>query len=113
MAKAKPFIKWVGGKTQLIEQLDGSLSTRRRILAGRSLLNPPHTIFVIMKKLSLADTRIVYVSRMLETTMLRVIVPPMSGNNATAQTHLAFIFNIGMGNQKFAEFNRCNPIHRK
>ena len=25
MAKAKPFIKWVGDKTQLIEQLDAKL----------------------------------------------------------------------------------------
>ena len=25
MAKAKPFIKWVGGKSQLIEQLDAYL----------------------------------------------------------------------------------------
>ena len=27
MAKAKPFIKWVGGKTQLLEQLDAQLPT--------------------------------------------------------------------------------------
>ena len=26
MAKAKPFIKWVGGKSQLIEQLDAYLT---------------------------------------------------------------------------------------
>lgn len=50
---------------------------------------------------------------MLKTTMLRVEIPPMYGNNATAYTHPAFVFNIGMGNQEFAEFNRCNPIRRK
>lgn len=84
-----------------------------KVFAGRSLFNSPHTIFVIKKKLSLADTRIIDVARMLKATMLRVKVPPMCGNDATAYTHPAFVFNIGMGNQKFAEFNRCNPIHRK
>ena len=84
-----------------------------KVFAGRSLLNPPHAIFVIKEKLALADTRIADVARMLKITMLRVEIPPMCGNDATAYTHPAFVFNIGMGNQKFAEFNRCNPIHRK
>lgn len=78
-----------------------------------SFFNLPHTIFVVKQKLALANTRIVDVARMLKTTMLRVEVPPMCGNDATAYTHPAFVFNIGMCNQKFAEFNRCNPIHRK
>lgn len=84
-----------------------------KVFAGRSLLNPPHAIFVIKEKLALADTRIADVARMLKTTMLRVEIPPVCGNDATAYTHPAFVFNIGMCNQKFAEFNRCNPIHRK
>lgn len=84
-----------------------------KVFVGHSLLNPPHTIFVIKEKLALTDTRIIYVARMLKTTMLRVEIPPMCGNDATAYTHPAFVFNIGMCNQKFAEFNRCNPIHRK
>lgn len=29
-----------------------------KVFAGRSLLNPPHAIFVIKEKLALADTRI-------------------------------------------------------
>ena len=29
---------------------------------------------------------------MLKTTMLRVEIPPMYGNNATAYTHPAFVF---------------------
>ena len=33
-----------------------------------------------------------YVARMLKTTMLRVEIPPMYGNNATAYTHPAFVF---------------------
>ena len=64
-------------------------------------------------KYLLTITRIINVTRMLKTTMLRVEIPPMYGNNATAYTHPAFVFNIGMGNQEFAEFNRCNPIRRK
>lgn len=84
-----------------------------RVFAGHSLFNPPHTIFVIKEKLTLTDTRIIDVARMLKTTMLRVEVPPMCGNDATAYTHPALVFNVGMCNQKFAEFNRCNPIHRK
>lgn len=84
-----------------------------KVFAGHSLLYPPHVIFVIKEKLSLADTRIIDVARMLKTTMLRVEIPPMCGNYATAYAHPAFVFNIGMGNQEFAEFNRCNPIHRK
>ena len=83
-----------------------------KVFAGRSLFNLPHAIFVIKQKLSLTDTRIVDVARMLETAMLRIVVPPMCGNNASANTHPAFIFNVRMGNQKFAEFKRCNPIHR-
>ena len=84
-----------------------------KVFAGRSLLNPPHTIFVIKEKLMLAHTRITDVARMLKATMFRVVIPPMCGNNTSAYTHPAFVFNIRMGNQKFAEFNRCNPIHRK
>ena len=30
MAKAKPFVKWVGGKTQLIEQLEALLPADNR-----------------------------------------------------------------------------------
>lgn len=77
-----------------------------KVYVGFSLFNPPDAILEIKQKLTLADTRIIDVARMLKTTMYRVEVPPMSGNDATAQTHPAFVFNIGMGKQEFAEFNR-------
>lgn len=77
-----------------------------------SLFNLPHTIFVIKDKLALANTRIMDITRMIKTMILRVIVPPMCGYDATAYTHPTFVFYIGMRNQKLAEFNRCNPIHR-
>lgn len=42
MVKAKPFIKWVGGKSQLIEQLDAllnqSLALRIKMLVTNMLL---------------------------------------------------------------------------
>ena len=42
MVKAKPFIKWVGGKSQLIEQLDAllnqNLASRIKMLATNTLL---------------------------------------------------------------------------
>lgn len=54
-----------------------------------------------------ADTRILDVARMLKAALLRIEIPPMGGTYATAYTHPAFIFNVRVGYQKFAEFNRC------
>ena len=32
MSKAKPFIKWVGGKGQLIEQLEAQLADKEKVI---------------------------------------------------------------------------------
>ncbi|MDY4175326.1 MAG: DNA adenine methylase, partial [Bacteroidales bacterium] len=40
MAKAKPFIKWVGGKSQLIEQLDALLPAEFDYLTDVTYIEP-------------------------------------------------------------------------
>lgn len=45
MVKAKPFIKWVGGKSQLIEQLDALLN---QSLASRIKMLATNTLFLCM-----------------------------------------------------------------